>query len=126
MAKKRWIIAGVLVMAIGGCTAAMDDSGSKTTTTKTEPVSTKKAQDDAKKDDLITKETYDKLHNGMTYEEVQQIVGGVGEITSEAGDKGSELYTMVVTYKGKGDIGANVVLTFQDNKLQAKAQFGLK
>jgi outer membrane protein assembly factor BamE (lipoprotein component of BamABCDE complex) len=74
----------------------------------------------------IDKAKYDQIQNGMTYEQVQQIAGGEGEILSESGQKGTDLYTIMVQYEGNGDLGANVSLMFQGNKLQTKAQFGLK
>jgi len=33
---------------------------------------------------------------------------------------------VVYSYNGKGDLGANAVLTFMNGKLTAKAQAGLK
>lgn len=69
---------------------------------------------------LITFEQYKKLEVGMTYEEVTEIIGGDGTAMSEAAD------IVVYSYNGKGDLGANAVLTFQKGKLMAKAQAGLK
>jgi outer membrane protein assembly factor BamE (lipoprotein component of BamABCDE complex) len=74
----------------------------------------------------ISKAKYDQIQSGMTYEQVQQIAGGEGEIISESGQKGTEFYTIMVQYDGEGDLGANVSLMFQGNKLQTKSQFGLK
>lgn len=74
----------------------------------------------------ITKAEFDKIQNGMTYEEVQQIVGGQGEVNSESGEKGTDLYTIMISYKGEGDLGANANFMFQGNKLQNKSQMGLK
>ncbi|WP_256703407.1 DUF3862 domain-containing protein [Paenibacillus peoriae] len=74
----------------------------------------------------ITKAKYNKIKNGMTYEEVAKIIGGPGEAVSEVGEKGDEFYTVMYSYKGEVDPGANAVFTFQGNKLQAKAQFGLE
>jgi outer membrane protein assembly factor BamE (lipoprotein component of BamABCDE complex) len=74
----------------------------------------------------LSKAKYDQIQSGMTYEQVQQIAGGEGEIISESGQKGTEFYTIMVQYDGEGDLGANVSLMFQGNKLQTKSQFGLK
>ena len=62
----------------------------------------------------------------MTYEEVVQIIGGEGEVLSEVGEKGTDLYTVMYKYDGESGLGANANFTFQNNKLQAKAQFGLE
>ncbi|MEH7354031.1 DUF3862 domain-containing protein [Neobacillus drentensis] len=73
----------------------------------------------------ITKEEFDKIQNGMTYEEVQKIIGGEGEVISESGEKGSDIHTIMIQYNGKGGLGANANFMFQGNKLQNKAQYGL-
>ncbi|MEH6943185.1 hypothetical protein [Bacillus sp. JJ722] len=69
---------------------------------------------------------FQQIQTGMTLEEVTKIVGGEGEITSETGEQGTSLHTIVYSYQGKGDIGANAVLMFQGNKLINKSQYGLK
>jgi outer membrane protein assembly factor BamE (lipoprotein component of BamABCDE complex) len=74
----------------------------------------------------INKSKFDQISNGMTYEQVQQIIGGPGDVISESGQKGTNFYTIMVQYKGDGDLGANANLMFQGDKLQNKAQFGLK
>ncbi|WP_374722582.1 hypothetical protein [Peribacillus tepidiphilus] len=74
----------------------------------------------------VSLEQFNQLQNGMTLEEVTKIVGGQGEIISETGEKGTEFYTVMYSYPGKGSLGANVTLMFQGNKLQNKSQFGLE
>jgi hypothetical protein len=73
----------------------------------------------------ITKAQFDKVQTGMTYEEVVKILGGPGELMSEAGEKGTPYYTVMYQYEGNG-LGANANFTFQGGKLEAKAQFGLE
>lgn len=75
----------------------------------------------------ITKDEFDQLKSGMTYEQATKIIGGPGEVMSESGNKGEALHTVMYTYKAeKGSIGANANLMFQGNKLQNKAQYGLE
>lgn len=74
----------------------------------------------------MTKAKFDKIQNGMNYEEVTKIIGGPGEVLSESGDKGTEYYTVMYQYDGIGSLGANSNLMFQGGKLMNKAQFGLK
>lgn len=74
----------------------------------------------------ISKAEFDKIENGMTYEEIVKIVGGEGELTVESGKKGEELHTAAYQYEGEGSKGANVQLMFQGDKLITKAQNGLK
>jgi len=84
------------------------------------------------KDDLnstpatVTLSEFSKIQNGMTYEEVTQLLGGVGTMASEIGTKGSQFYTVGYTYKGEGLPGANVILMFQNGKLASKTQAGLQ
>ena len=74
----------------------------------------------------ISKSEFEKIKNGMTYKQVVEIIGGPGEVLSEAGEQGTEFYTVMYTYEGEGSIGANANFMFQGGKLQAKAQFGLE
>ncbi|WP_238322927.1 DUF3862 domain-containing protein [Gorillibacterium massiliense] len=90
------------------------------------PAATKEPEKEAKNDPEITKAEFDKIENGMSYEEVSKIIGGPGEILSEVGQKGDDLYTVMYMYEGKGSIGANANFMFQSGKLQMKAQFGLE
>jgi ABC-type oligopeptide transport system substrate-binding subunit len=71
----------------------------------------------------ITKEKYDKIKNGMTYKEIIEIVGGEGELVSESGKEGDDLYATVVMYQGKT---GNASLVFLKDELQTKSQFGLE
>ena len=41
-------------------------------------------------------------------------MGGPGEVLSETGDEGTELYTMMDMYEGEGRLGANANMMFQD------------
>jgi hypothetical protein len=83
-------------------------------------------EDEAASEVTITKEEFDKIQNGMTYEEVVKIVGGEGHKISESGKPGTAEHTVMYDYTGEGDIGANASLMFQGGKLITKSQFGLK
>lgn len=74
----------------------------------------------------INIDEFNQIKNGMTYDEVVNIIGGEGNMISETGENGSEFYTVMYEYKGEGDFGANANFMFQGGKLQNKAQFGLK
>lgn len=73
----------------------------------------------------ITLAKFNKIQNGMTYEQVQKVIGGKGSVDSESGTKGSPDYTLMISYNGS-DLGANAILTFQANKMIDKTQMGLK
>ena len=74
----------------------------------------------------MTMAEFTQLKTGMSYEEATKIIGGPGEVMSESGSKGDPAHTVMYTYKGEGDLGANANLMFQGDKLMNKAQFGLK
>jgi len=74
----------------------------------------------------ITKEQYGKIKSGMTYKEIIEIVGGEGELLSESGNEGDEIYASVVMYKGKGSVGASASFVFLNGELQTKSQMGLE
>lgn len=74
----------------------------------------------------ISKSEFDALTNGMSYDEVVEIIGGSGEVLSETGSPGDAYYTVMYMWEGEGELGANANVMFQDNKLISKAQYGLR
>lgn len=72
----------------------------------------------------ITLKEYNSLRTGTNYRQCVKTIGGEGELILESsyGDYKIEMYS----WKGNGDIGANAVITFEDGKLSAKSQIGLK
>ncbi|AGI11848.1 hypothetical protein X915_gp016 [Bacillus phage vB_BanS-Tsamsa] len=83
-------------------------------------------QEAPKNDGKITKTEFDAVQSGMTYEEVVAIIGSEGEMLSEVGSKGEQFHSVMYEWKGTGDFGANANFTFQEGKMEMKAQFGLK
>ena len=75
-------------------------------------------------DKYITLAEFNKIETGMTYEEVTEIVGSSGTITSKSSVAGHE--TVIVTWYTNPNIGTNANVTFQDGKVIAKAQVGLQ
>ncbi|SIS99091.1 DUF3862 domain-containing protein [Salimicrobium salexigens] len=82
--------------------------------------------DGSSSDVTITSEEFNQIENGMSTEEVFEIVGGEGEVTSESGEPGSQFYTVSYTYSGETGLGSNAILMFQGGKLSSKSQFGLE
>lgn len=129
--KKRFIIPGVIILLIiigslangGGNNGSTPVGGQATDTTKTNTPTSKKEETNKP---TITMAEFNKIQNGMSYEEVTKIIGGPGELTSETGTKGDQFYTAMYSYKGESGLGANAILTFQDDKLMNKTQMGLK
>lgn len=80
---------------------------------------------ETKDDSTITGEEFEKISNGMTYDEVVKIIGSEGTVQSETGEEGSQFHTIIYSWDGADGWGANAMLTFQDGKLQSKAQAGV-
>lgn len=72
----------------------------------------------------MTRQKYDKIKNKMSYKQVVKLVGTEGEIMSSYGE--GKLNTFVVKWDGYGSVGANAIITFQNNVVVGKAQAGLK
>lgn len=72
----------------------------------------------------MTLDEFNRIEMGMTHEQVKDIVGGAGKITAKSEVAG--ITTAVVEFKGSGSVGANANVTFQDGRVVAKAQYGLK
>lgn len=73
---------------------------------------------------LIDYATFEKIRNGMTYNQVKKMIGSEGKLLSSYGE--GEYNTFSMTWDGVGSIGANAVIMFQNNKVISKSQFGLE
>lgn len=125
-----WVIAVVIIAAAtsGGEeeTAKPEKEEPKAVETAAEqPKEEPKKEEPPKNKETITSEEFTTIQNGMSYEEVVEIIGSEGELLSETGTKGDQFYTVMYKWDGEG-LGANANFTFQNNKLQNKSQFGLK
>lgn len=69
----------------------------------------------------ITLEQYNQLQEGMSYDQVKEIIGE-GQILSQSEMMGID----TVMYTWINESGANANLTFQGDTLQMKAQFNLE
>lgn len=131
----KWVGIIIVVFIVIGVIASMgskqatDTTTPKATTTQptttTQPATAPAATKPVNKPTMNMAE-FTQLKNGMTYAEAAAIIGGPGEVMSESGSPGDTYYTIMYMYKGEGDMGANSNLMFQGDKLQNKAQFGLK
>ena len=72
-------------------------------------------------DTKVTMEKYNKINNGMTYDQVKAILGE-GQLTSQTQimDTKSEIYSWI------NSNGSNMNVTFQNSAVDSKAQFELK
>lgn len=76
------------------------------------------------KSEYITLDEYNQVDTGMTYEEVQEIIGSAGTISSQVESNGYKI--IIVTWYGNGTAGSNANVTFTNNSVSGKAQVGLK
>lgn len=132
MKVLKWI--GIIVVgliAIGFFSAMLSGGGDSDQPVSTKASSTQSQQpaensQPAKNSPKVSKEEFLAIKDGMSYEEVVQIIGGEGEVMSESGSPGDQYHTIMYAYEGEGQLGANANFMFQGNKLQNKAQFGLE
>ncbi|WKV22526.1 beta-lactamase-inhibitor domain containing protein [Bacillus phage vB_BceS-M2] len=131
--KKRAKVFGTIIGAmviIGACSATGTEEKAQPTNTQQtqnqEPQKQEapKPKEEAPKAAKMNKAKFDQIKNGMSIEEVNAIVGGAGELMSEGGE-GQYKFSMY-TWEGEGSLGANANVSFQADKVSAKAQFGLK
>ena len=63
--------------------------------------------------EYITMDEYNQIETGMSYEEIKEIVGSDGEITSQAESNGIKI--VIITWYGNGMAGSNANVTFTNN-----------
>lgn len=78
------------------------------------------------KSELITLEEFNKIESGMTYEQVKEIIGSDGTLTSDVSIGDEKYHTQIYSWYGNTITGANANVTFQNGKVVGKAQVGLK
>lgn len=72
----------------------------------------------------ITAEKFNAIETGMTYDDVVNIIGSEGELSSQVDIGGDEYKTEIYVWYGAVP-GSNANVTFQGGKVVAKAQLGL-
>ena len=76
-------------------------------------------------EEYITREEFNRIKAGMTYQEVKDIVGSAGTIVAESSIAGYT--TVIVSWDGDPvNIGSNANVTFQNGVVVGKAQAGLE
>lgn len=74
--------------------------------------------------EYITLEEFNKIQNGMSYEEVKSIIGSSGTLSSNVSMNG--VTVEIYTWYGNGTAGSNANVTFTNNSVTGKAQAGLQ
>ena len=83
----------------------------------------------SKNEPEISMSEFNQIKNGMTYEQVTDIIGDPGELIAETGTSGDQFHTVTYEFKGVGESiwnSAFAQLIFQDGQLNTKAQKGIK
>ena len=134
------MLVGVGVLGvIAVCVSALLSNGSPraVTTTAVQPVHsasnpasndvpTVKPAEPEKPIKRLTMENFERVEDGMTYDQVRCILGPATETNAESSiGAGTEFYTKTVMLTWMGSWGANCNVTFQNGRVMAKAQFGL-
>lgn len=68
--------------------------------------------------------TYSQLREGMSLSKAQSIIGCAGSELSSSNIAG--IRTVMLSWEGRGQLGANMNAMFQNGRLVSKAQFGLR
>jgi hypothetical protein len=127
-----WVLAIIIVAAVasgGGESSDQAKKSEKKETTETAATTTATPKEEPKQEEkkgVVTKEKFEQIKDGMTYEEVVKIIGSEGTLVSESGEKGTEFHTAIYEFEGDGSFGANANFTFQGGKLINKSQFGIE
>jgi hypothetical protein len=134
-----WVIALLVIGVIGAMSepseedTASTDTETAATETKAESDSEPKAEPKKKEkkeasndSKTINYEEFQQIQNGMSYEEVVEIIGGAeGELNQESGTKGDQFYMATYGWDGEDGWGDNAVITFDGNGVTSKTQLGL-
>lgn|GEM_PF-5322727 len=124
----------VLIAVLSACNSDSSNNNSATTssTTKTNEPDHKSKEETVKKEKKPGMAEYEKIkigdsitgEGGMTLKEVSAILGGSPSSTSNSESSGIKV--ILADWSAKGDLGANITVTFTNGKATDKANFGLK
>lgn len=89
-----------------------------------EPAAEPEKEEAAGMDALPTKAEYDAIKEGMTREQVEQLLGKV-VVESESESEFDGIVSVSISYRADGDIGANIFVTYTNGKMDFKSSYGL-
>ncbi len=130
--KKKHTALGIICTILGififvGVISAMSsgsDSNSEPASSTQEVSADDTAnENETKNEEWISADEYGQIENGMSYEQVKEIVGSEGEEVSTV--TVGDMTTTIYMWYGKDHI-SNANVTFQNDAVMAKAQIGLK
>lgn len=130
--KLKWMIIAIIVIviiaAVGGGSKTDEKKDLETTSTEEKNENTSSGNDtisntkDESTSTGINEEKYDSIQNGMSYEDVKNIIGEDGENISESEVAG--IKTVMYQWSSYDGWG-NATVTFQNDEVVNKAQFGV-
>lgn len=82
------------------------------------------AEEPADMEALPTKAEYDAIKEGMTREQVEQLLGKV-VVETESESEFDGIVSVSISYRADGDIGANIFVTYTNGKMDFKSSYGL-
>jgi chemotaxis protein histidine kinase CheA len=110
----------------GSSTASTDNN---TASTDTNTANTANSTDATAQAGTITQAQYNQINNGMTYDQVKQLIGSDGTKLSESTYKdaqGNTINVQIYYWKGNGSSDSNANITFQGGAVASKSSYGLK
>lgn len=115
------VIIGVIIVIVGIALllSSMNEYIENENFEDSRNIETKKSDDNK----YITLDKFNQIQNGMSYEEVKEIVGSAGTVISDTQVEG---YNMIIySWYGKDGI-SNANFNFENDKLINKTQIGLE
>lgn len=133
--QAKWIILGVVALfLIIGIAGGGGDSGSSSAkksgaskSTASESSQTQAESTKTQEKPVATMDKYNQIQNNMSYAQVKAIMGfdGTEQGSSNASAGGITMEVKIYDWEGE-DLGANMTVSFQNDKVVSKAQIGLK
>lgn len=115
------VLAAALGAGLTACGAAKPAASPSAAATEPAPAVTQSAPASAA--GTMSLEEFNQIQNGMSYEEVQKIIGSAGTVLSESSIGGISI--RIVSWLGNGSLGSNAAITFQNGAVSGKSQAGL-
>lgn len=125
LGKGCLVVVGIIVLliVIGAIAGGGEKAGNNSTASGTETAADTSAADASEAEaPSLSMDGYNRLKNGMTFDQVTAIVGQPSQEMSRNEIAGTE----TVMYMWEGSLGANMNAMFQNGKMIQKAQFGLR
>lgn len=115
----------VIIAKVNGKTIEFDISVSKGNNAYIASVSTGKGDVAVDTTKYITKDTYDTLSNGMSYDDAASTIGANGSLTSYVNNDSNNTQTEVYTWMGEDGV-SNATITFVNGKITDKSETSLQ